>query len=57
MKELGVRLSMDDLNEMMSAADINYAGNDDDAVVAHCSCHLCCEGDFLALKQSVCFAA
>ena len=35
MKELGVRLSMDDLNEMMSAADINrdgridYAGNND----------------------------
>jgi len=35
MKELGVRLSMDDLNEMMTAADINrdgridYAGNDD----------------------------
>ena len=35
MKELGVRLSMDDLNEMMTAADINqdgridYAGDDD----------------------------
>jgi len=35
MKELGVRLSMDDLNEMMTAADMNqdgridYAGDDD----------------------------
>jgi len=46
MKELGVRLSMDDLNEMMSAADMNqdgridYAGNADNtasAGVAHCS--------------------
>jgi len=44
MKELGVRLSMDDLNEMMTAADINqdgridYAG-DHDTFIAHCSCH------------------
>ena len=29
MKELGVRLSMDDLNEMMSAADINQDGRID----------------------------
>ena len=29
MKELGVRLSMDDLNEMMTAADINQDGRID----------------------------
>ena len=29
MKELGVRLSMDDLNEMMTAADINRDGRID----------------------------
>lgn len=29
MKELGVRLSMDDLNEMMRAADINQDGRID----------------------------
>ena len=29
MKELGVRLSMDDLNEMMSAADMNQDGRID----------------------------
>ena len=40
-----MRLSMDDLNEMMTAADINqdgridYAGNsDDNAHIADCSC-------------------
>jgi len=35
MKELGVRLSMDDLNEMMSAADMNQDGRIDYAGDAH----------------------
>jgi len=34
MKELGVRLSMDDLNEMMTAADINQDGRIDYAGTA-----------------------
>jgi len=35
MKELGVRLSMDDLNEMMQAADINQDGRIDYAGTVH----------------------